>query len=464
MFSIDLKFWSASRRDSASSKIYVDLTDVVAHSLWHTSCSGIPRVQIEVSTMLTRNCSDVVPFSLHNGTWLNLRPLIEEADGDADVIFRLLKAKFPYPGIYPSWRKPLQTARLARARLTALIKRLCSRAPRMTAQSTLFIGGAFWTSPPVMRLCARAAGTGADIILLIHDLIPIVHPELIGHDFANQFRQILSLPARFIVATEYNAQSLKRARAELGVDGETEVSIVPLAHEFPGAVRNALPGEPPTRRVRHLRDLNFALCVGTVEIRKNHMMLFSIWDELAAEYGDNLPLLVVAGRRGWKADLAVRRLDEFFESGRIVFVEAPSDEELRWLYAACSFTVFPSQFEGWGLPVGESLWFGKPCAASDTSSIPYVGGNLCAYFSPFHATTMRDAIRSLLNSNIRDIYRERIVHAPLRTWTDVVTQIGSVVVRQRNESHQISGRTAHQDRAHPRLRGTPSVLDSYSHS
>ena len=334
----------------------------------------------------------------------------------------------------------------------------------MTAQSTLFIGGAFWTSPPVMRLCARAAGTGADIILLIHDLIPIVHPELIGHDFANQFRQILSLPARFIVATEYNAQSLKRARAELGVDGETEVSIVPLAHEFPGAVRNALPGEPPTRRVRHLRDLNFALCVGTVEIRKNHMMLFSIWDELAAEYGDNLPLLVVAGRRGWKADLAVRRLDEFFESGRIVFVEAPSDEELRWLYAACSFTVFPSQFEGWGLPVGESLWFGKPCAASDTSSIPYVGGNLCAYFSPFHATTMRDAIRSLLNSNIRDIYRERIVHAPLRTWTDVVTQIGSVVVRQRNESHQISGRTAHQDRAHPRLRGTPSVLDSYSHS
>lgn len=460
MFSI-LKFWPASRRDSASSKIYVDLSDVVAHSLWHTSCSGIPRVQLEVSTMLTRERADVVPFSLYNGTWLNLRPLIEEADGDADVIFRRLKAKFPYPGVYPSWRKPIQTVRLAAARLTALITRLCSRAPRMTARSTLFIGGAFWTSPPVMHLCARAAGAGADIIVLIHDLIPAVHPEFTGHNFSSEFLRILSLPAHFIVTTEYNAESLRQVRAELGVDGETQVSVVPLAHEFPGAERNALTAPPPTERVRHLGALDFALCVGTVEIRKNHMMLFSVWDELAADYRDNLPLLVVAGRRGWKADAALNRLDELFESGRIVFIEAPSDEELRWLYAACSFTVFPSQFEGWGLPVGESLWFGKPCAASDTSSIPYVGGDLCAYFSPFHAITMKDAIRSLLEPNIRDIYRQRIARAPLRTWTHVVTEIGRVIVQQRSESRQMSNDGARRDHPRARFFRTSSVMNTY---
>ncbi len=177
---------------------------------------------------------------------------------------------------------------------------------------------------------------------------------------------------------------------------------------------------------------------GPLRSARIHMMLFSVWDELAAENEGKLPLLVIAGSRGWKADAALNRLDELFESGRIVFVEAPNDEELRWLYAACSFTVFPSQFEGWGLPVGESLWFGKPCAASDTSSIPYVGGNLCAYFSPFHATTMKDAIRSLLEPNIRDIYRERIAHAPLRTWADVVTEIGSVIGQQRSESRRAS--------------------------
>jgi glycosyltransferase involved in cell wall biosynthesis len=460
MSSIDLKFRPASALGSASSKIYVDLSDVVAHSIWHTSCAGIPRVQLEVATMLTRASADVVPFSLYGGTWRNLRSLIEEADGDWDLIFRQLRTKFPYAGVYPSWRRPIQTARLAKAQFVALIERLCSSTPRMTAQSTLFVGGAFWTSQPVMRLCAQAVSAGANIIVLVHDLIPIVHPEFTGHDFANEYRQILSLPAHFIVTTQYNAESLKRVRAELGVVGEIEVSVVPLAHEFPGAERNAQSG-PPTARIRPLQNQDFALCVGTVEIRKNHMMLFSVWDELAAENGDNLPLLVVAGRRGWKADAALHRLDEFFESGRIVFVEAPSDEELRWLYAACSFTIFPSQFEGWGLPVGESLWFGKPCAASDTSSIPCVGSNLCAYFSPSHATTMKDAIRSLLDPSTRNAYREKIARTPLRTWADVASDLRSVILRQRCESRQAACRGTRLDRARDGFHGKSSPINSY---
>ncbi|REF89113.1 glycosyltransferase involved in cell wall biosynthesis [Methylovirgula ligni] len=459
MSSTDLKLRPAASLGSASSKIYIDLSDIVAHSLWHTSCAGIPRVQLEVAAMLTRSSIDVLPFSLYGGIWRNLRPLIEEADDNWDLIFHRLRSKFPYVGVYPSWRRPIQTLLLAKARLAILVERIFSRTPKMTAQSTLFVGGAFWTSSQAMDLCARAVEAGANIVVLVHDLIPITHPEFTGHDFANEFRQILGLPAHFIATTEYNAESLRQVRAELGVRGETQVSVVHLAHEFSGTERNAPAAQPPTERVRPLGALDFALCVGTVEIRKNHMMLFSVWDELVAEYGDNLPLLVVAGSRGWKADAALNRLDELFESGRIVFIEAPNDEELRWLYAACSFTVFPSQFEGWGLPVGESLWFGKPCAASDTSSIPYVGGDLCAYFSPFHATTMKDAIRSLLEPNIRDIYRERIAHAPLRTWADVVTEIGSVIVQQRSESRQVSDGSARCNRGPLQFRGPSATMN-----
>jgi len=57
-------------------------------------------------------------------------------------------------------------------------------------------------------------------------------------------------------------------------------------------------------------------------------------------------------------------------------VENPSDEELAYLYKNSLFTVFPSYYEGWGLPIGESLWFGKPVVASNTSSMREVGGML----------------------------------------------------------------------------------------
>lgn len=413
----------------ASSKIYIDLSDVVAHALKDTFCPGVLRTQLKVAATLTQSSIDVVPFSLYRGAWRNLRPLIDETAGDCDLIFSRLRTEFRDLSVSPSWRKPLQAFRFGKARLAALITRLFSWAPRLTAQSTLFIGGAFWASPQVMRLCRQAINARANVIVFVQDLIPVLHPEFIGCDFSNEFRQILSLPAHYIVTTEHNAESLIQVRDQLGA-GKTQVSVVPLAHEFSGAERNAAPGPPPTGRIKPLQALDFVLCVGTVEIRKNHMMLFSIWDELVAELGDKLPLLVVAGCRGWKAEAALSRLDEFFGSGRIVFIEAPSDGELHWLYAACSFTVFPSLIEGWALPVGESLWFGKPCAASDTSSIPHVGGDLCAYFSPYHAGAMKDAIRAFLDTNIRNAYRQRIARARLRTWVDVTADIGSAIVRE----------------------------------
>ncbi|MEW6438553.1 MAG: glycosyltransferase family 1 protein [Pseudomonadota bacterium] len=426
-------FGATAREKSASPKIYLDLTDVVTHAIWHSTSAGIPRVQLEIAATLLRSGKNVVPYSLYNNTWRTLAPYFEQSNGDGDLLLRLFQQSVPFRGVRPSLRRPIETARLLQARLGALTERLRSRTPALTAESTVFVGGAFWISPPAMALCKRAAAVGANLVVLMHDLIPLIFPEFTGHDFSSQYREILNLPAHFIVTTEHNRAVLKNVRKDLGVRGETSASVVPLAHEFPGAARNAPPALP-TARLQSLQNLDFVLCVGTVEVRKNHAMLFSIWDELAAEHGISLPPLVVAGRRGWKADAALRRLDEFFESGRIIFVEAPSDEELRWLYSACQFTIFPSFYEGWGLPVGESLWFGKPCAASDTSSIPHVGGDLCTYFSPYHATTIKDAIKALLNPDMYHAYSDRIRRAPLRTWADVASDLGSAIMQRRSDS------------------------------
>ncbi len=409
----------------ASSPIYIDLTDIVEHALWHATGAGIQRVQLEVAINLVRADPNVTPFSLCRNTWRDLRAVIDETENDNEQLHDRLRGYFPYPGARPSLFRPRYTARLAMARLGALRDRFVLRPPPLSAGDTLFIGGQFWMSKTIVKLCQRAAAGGANLIVLFHDLIPLTHPQFTGHDFAEQYRRVLRLPAHFIATTSFGANELGAARKHLGA-APAPVSVVPLAHEFPGAPRKETRLRPP-KELAELADAPFVLCVGTVEVRKNHLLLLSVWEELEAELGARLPKLVIAGRRGWKAEAALRKLDALPRCGRIVFVEAPSDAALRWLYSASLFTILPSLFEGWGLPVGESLWFGKACAASNTSSIPTVGGDLCVYFDPRDPAAIKAAVRRLLDSDVRRSLEAKIGAAKLRTWAEVAADIGRIV-------------------------------------
>ena len=80
----------------------------------------------------------------------------------------------------------------------------------------------------------------------------------------------------------------------------------------------------------------------------------------------------------------------------IVHVEDPSDADLTALYRGCLFTVFPSLYEGWGLPVTESLAFGKPCVVAAVASLPEAGGDLARYFDPDNLHDAVGVIRAVL--------------------------------------------------------------------
>lgn len=404
-------------------RIYLDLTDVVSHAIWHDSCAGIPRVQLEVATKLAQSNPSVSILGLHLGQWYELRPIIEFANGDVDAIFSLLKETF-----FESGRTLKGLRAFFNKRRRKFRSKRHARAPELKAEDTLFIGGAFWVNKETINFCKRAAANRATVLVLVHDLIPITNPDFTGHDFQDEYFEILSLPIHFIVTTHLNRRELERVRQQANAASlVTCSSIVPLADEFPGSPRNA-PPLATTDRLAGLIACDFVLCVGTIEVRKNHLTLLAVWDELATELGHRLPLLVIAGRRGWKADDALAKLDAARAfADRIIFIEAPTDRELQWLYSSCLFTIFPSFFEGWGLPIGESFWFGKPCAASNTSSIPTVGRDLCAYFSPYDPQEMKNAIRLLLNPETRYALQQQIESAPLRSWSDVAHDIESVI-------------------------------------
>jgi glycosyltransferase involved in cell wall biosynthesis len=158
------------------------------------------------------------------------------------------------------------------------------------------------------------------------------------------------------------------------------------------------------------------LFVSTIEVRKNHQLAFRIWSRLLRELPrERVPTLVFAGSVGWMVDDLLKAIDNTNAlDGKLVLIHKADDATLRSLYEACRFTLFPSLYEGWGLPVSDSLAFGKVCVASNTTSIPEAGGDFCVYIDPENTTAAYEIIRELIESPTRLRDMERRLKAQFR--------------------------------------------------
>ena len=110
---------------------------------------------------------------------------------------------------------------------------------------------------------------------------------------------------------------------------------------------------------------------------------------------------------------------------RSVLVRDPSDAELLSLYDGCQFTLFPSLFEGWGLPVTESLARGRPCVSSNRASLPEAGGDLASYFDPDNLEDAYRAVRAVIDDPAHlEAWRERVArdfrHVPWEHSAEVM--------------------------------------------
>jgi glycosyltransferase involved in cell wall biosynthesis len=170
--------------------------------------------------------------------------------------------------------------------------------------------------------------------------------------------------------------------------------------------------------------------VSTLDVRKNHRLLYDAWQVMAARNPDNCPDLVCLGiphlfvrdlLREVRHDRAVNR--------HIHFLQGIRDEELAWYYRHCAATIYPSRYEGWGLPVAESLCHGRLCLASNATSIPEISPDLPAFFDPFDVhglvalveRTLRDpAWVEAKEADIRDRFRPT-------SWRDTAHQVMAAV-------------------------------------
>ena len=167
------------------------------------------------------------------------------------------------------------------------------------------------------------------------------------------------------------------------------------------------------------------LFVGTVESRKNHLLALRAWQVLLDRHGPaSVPDLVCVGRLGWHADTF---LHEYVESAGLggklsVLSSSVTAEELARLYSHAEFTIYPSRYEGWGLPVSESLAFGRLPVVAYNSSLPEAGRDLAAFF---RSDDLEDFVHVLetraldLTARTEAEARIRADRAPAIAWADV---------------------------------------------
>ena len=242
-------------------------------------------------------------------------------------------------------------------------------------------------------LPAWTARTGVKPVYLVHDLIPIIHPrfgragEAARH--ARRMRHALASAAGIIANS-----------AATLADIEAFAAAQNLA--MPPAIAALLGADMPAAAVRAVPVRTRFVCIGTIEVRKNHLLLLRVWQRLIAKLGAQAPELILIGQRGWEADDVFALLDgdanlrsHVRELGRC------DDGEMLALLAGARALLMPSLAEGYGIPVVEALQQGTPVLAADLPVYRELAGDIPEYLDPQDVGAWEAAVLTFMEDGPR---------------------------------------------------------------
>jgi hypothetical protein len=171
----------------------------------------------------------------------------------------------------------------------------------------------------------------------------------------------------------------------------------------------------------------YVLFVSTIESRKNHIAAFSVWLKLIKKHGlRNVPKLVCVGNNGWLNDATFAKLNASdLLQEQVLMLSKISDAALAVLYENSVCTLYPSSYEGWGLPVTEALCYGKVPIVSNVSSLPEAGGPFAEYFDVESEKDLMDAVERVVYDDKYRQRREQKIQAEFRPrgWGQISQQI-----------------------------------------
>lgn len=271
--------------------------------------------------------------------------------------------------------------------------------------------GLDWNYKDMAQLYRIKKARDLKMLLFCYDIIPIRLPHLcvadVSRQFAHYFVDLAWCADLILCISESSQRDLRTFLAAMSVPLPRTDVIRLGADILPGAGH-------VSEGITRYTNQPYILFVSTIERRKNHEILYRAYTRLAEE-GIPLPLLIFVGMPGWgvgemHADLALDPRTR----GLIHAFNNVNDAELAHLYQHASFTAYPSLYEGWGLPVAESLAYGKFCLCSNTSSLPEVGEHWVEYLDPWDLPAWVDRLRFYITHPHEVAQRNAAIHAGYR--------------------------------------------------
>ena len=285
-----------------------------------------------------------------------------------------------------------------------------------------FIPWGEWWDQNWLTLIASYTQEKVEVYPVCHDILPMVVPQFSGNSssLVDFVEQIFPISTKVLAVSESSKRDVAAWMKARNLSVPT-ITVFRVGEDF--SFKKSASDQSILSKKYGVSADEYLLCVGTIEPRKNHAILYYTY-KLAHEKGISLPKLLIVGRVGHDVAEIINLIKNDPEvNTSITILNDVNDDDLALLYQNSKFTIMPSFYEGWGMPVLESISRGKPVITSNTSSLLEMPDDCVIRFNPSSTDECLTAIQAMSKPSILKAYRTATKNYKPHTWDDSYRQV-----------------------------------------